>query len=87
MTIRKETKKVLYTGYPGDKDTPYVWHGISFGAREVTPVSDDVYEAVKSIRGFVTVNAVRNSVLDFSGKLYLGSESFAKEDNLVLRQF
>ena len=67
--LSKDFKRVLYVGFPGDKNTAFVFHGsMAFGAREVQPVSDELYEAVKNIRGFYTIETVRNSVLDFPNK-------------------
>lgn len=66
MSVKKEYKKIIYLGYPGDRGSPFEFHGIKFGAREVQPVTDEVYEAVKHMRGFATVNSVRNSVVGFA---------------------
>jgi hypothetical protein len=80
----KETKRIMYIGYPGDQGTSFMFHGsIEFPARTVVPVSDELYECVRHIHKFTTVDAVTYTLLDFPNRIVSGVNFFATEDNLV----
>lgn len=61
----KEVKRVMWKGHPGDEGSPYEFHGMKFFPRVVQPVSDEVFEAVKHIHNFITVDSVRNAIYDY----------------------
>jgi len=60
---KKEVKKIIYVGYPGDQASPYDFQKIKFEPRTVQPVSDEVFEMVRHIRGFHEVTSVKNAVV------------------------
>jgi len=83
----KDTKRIMYIGYPGDSGSPFSFHGsIDFPPRTVVPVSDELYECVRHIHKFVTVDAVSYNVLDFPnriGSVANVSEFFETENTMV----
>lgn len=58
-------KRIFYAGFPGDQGTPYEQWGISINPRTVYPVSEDLFQVLKNIRGFHTVDEVKTGLIDF----------------------
>ena len=77
----RDVKQVMYLGYPGDQGTPFVFQGnLAFAPRYVQPVTDTLYEMVKNVHKFVTVEGQYYKVLGLPGA---GSVNFAEENSMV----
>lgn len=76
-----EKKRMMYIGYMGDRNTPWIEHGLRFDKGVVQPVSQEVYEWLKHNRWFREVIEVRNTLVDYPGKntLMAGSESYISQ--------
>ena len=61
----EKAKRIFYTGYPGDQGTAYEMWGLRLPPRTVVSVSDRVYDVLKNIRHFHTVEEVKTAVIDF----------------------
>ena len=73
--MKEIKKRVVYVGPPspdgvlmGDVGGDFVAHGMKFEKRVVQPVSDHVYEWAVHQRGFVPIDRVATTVLDFPPK-------------------
>ena len=80
----RNVKRIMFAGNPGDQGTPFMFHGsIAFYPRVVQPVSDELYECVKNIHKFYTIDGVNHGVLDFPRRKTLEEPIDAEEDTMV----
>lgn len=82
----KDVKRVMWNpgrGTLADPTTFFDYHGMKFFVRTVQPVTDQVYEAVRHIHGFMTVEGVRNVIYDY-GNVEGYVPRFTSGDNIEL---